>query len=98
MTELSRLYTETDRLQAACSWLLEQWLSDVDPAWAVHVLEGVRAEDPQIFATLDALNAEDEGGGTGGVVRHQPVARDDRATTHGAVVPVAGESYVGGAA
>lgn len=104
MNELSRIYTEADRLQAALSCLLEQWLSDIDPEWAVHVLEGLRAEDPKIFATLDAINVEDEGGPllpSDGLLPDDSTGTrpgDDGATTHGVVVPVAGEPFLGGAA
>lgn len=102
MTELSRIYGEADRLQAATSWLLEQWLSDVDAEWRFHVLDGLRSDDPDIFATLDALNAEDagepllpgDGSAPGSATGSQP--GDDRTTPHGAVIPVAGEPSWGG--
>ena len=101
MTELTRIYSEADRLQAALSWTLSQWLSDVDPEWSVHVLEGLQAEDPTIFATLDAINVEDEGGpllpGDGFVPDDTAGAAtgDDRTTRTVSVVPVAGESLGG---
>ena len=61
MSALDRIYVEADETATALSWLLEQWRSDTDPVWQDHVLIGLREEDPGIFATLDAICAEDAG-------------------------------------
>ena len=57
----SHLLTEAEQQRGALSWLLQQWLADVDREHADWCLDGLRREEPQLFAVLDTINYEDDG-------------------------------------
>ena len=57
----SHLLTEAEQQRSALSWLLQQWTSDVDREHADWALDGLRHEDPDLFAVLDAIHFDDTG-------------------------------------
>jgi hypothetical protein len=58
---LRAVLADADHQARALSWLLEQWLSDVDREHADWCLEGLRHEDPELFDVLDAVHFADIG-------------------------------------
>ena len=52
---------DADNATSVLSWLLEQWLGDVDRVHADWCLAGLRHEDPDLFDVLDAIHFEDTG-------------------------------------